>query len=323
VTLTSSTVTENSAAGAGGGVYVFDLAGAPALTIANSIVAGNTDDGTAPDLMPDPHSTLNIDFSLIGVTDGLTITGGNNLTGTAALPLDPLLGVLANNGGPTETHALLVGSPAIDAGNPSIVFNPAEFDQRGAPFARVADGRIDIGAYELQTVVDSADFDNDNDIDGFDFLTWQRGFGTPSASPADGDANNDNSVDAADLSIWESQFGGPAPLAAVGSSQVSVSSNEATPLVANEQAVGSNEALIDAAIAVEWLRNGPVSEAPPLVANEPALAETYADQVFAAEATAPAGLFADAYELLEPNSGEADTAESPWLADELLERVFG
>jgi len=101
-----------------------------------------------------------------------------------------------------------------------------------------------------------------------------------------------------------------------------VSSNEATPLVANEQAVGSNEALIDAAIAVEWLRSVQVSEAPPLVANEPALAETSIDQVFAAEATAPAGLFADAYELPEANSAEADTAKSPWLTDDLLERVF-
>ena len=71
---------------------------------------------------------------------------------------NPQLGPLADNGGPTQTHALLVGSPAIDAGDPSVVFNPAMFDQRGAPFVRVFDGdgtggaRIDIGAYEWQTL---------------------------------------------------------------------------------------------------------------------------------------------------------------------------
>jgi len=280
-------------------------------------VAGNDlGDGTEDDISGTVVASS--DFNLIGVDTGLSgISDGvnDNQIGTSGSPLDPLLGPLADNGGPTLTNTLLPGSPAINAGNPSIVFNPAEFDQRGAPFVRVVGGQIDIGAFELPAV-DSADFDDDGDIDGFDFLTWQRGFGSPSPAMSDGDADNDGNVDAADLSIWETQFGGPAPLAAVGS-------NEATPLVANEQAVGRNEALVDAAIAVEWLRSVEVEEAPPLVANEPALTETYADQVFAAEATAPAGLFANAYELPEPNSGEADTADSPWLADELLERVFG
>ena len=94
------------------------------------------------------------------------VDNGGNLIGTALSPIDPLLGTLADNGGPTETHALLPGSPAIDAGDPSILFNPAEFDQRGSPFVRVVDGdgaggaQIDIGAFEdnssvfLPTVVE-------------------------------------------------------------------------------------------------------------------------------------------------------------------------
>ncbi|MFV1992229.1 MAG: choice-of-anchor Q domain-containing protein, partial [Acidimicrobiales bacterium] len=63
---------------------------------------------------------------------------------------------------------MLTGSLAIDMGDPSIAFNPAEFDQRGSPFVRVFDdpaasgSGIDIGAFELQTVVPSADFNNDN-----------------------------------------------------------------------------------------------------------------------------------------------------------------
>jgi hypothetical protein len=55
---------------------------------------------------------------------------------------------------------------------------------------------------------DNADFDGDGDVDGRDFLAWQRGFGIlDSAELSDGDANGDGDVDAADLAIWQEQFG--------------------------------------------------------------------------------------------------------------------
>jgi len=58
---------------------------------------------------------------------------------------DPQLAPLANNGGPTQTHALMIGSPAIDAGaNPFFFTN----DQRGTGFARVVGTQADIGAFE-------------------------------------------------------------------------------------------------------------------------------------------------------------------------------
>src|SRR5205823_7880339 len=63
---------------------------------------------------------------------------------------DPLLGPLQNNGGPTFTHSLLPGSPAIDAGDPNFT-PPPFFDQRGPGFNRVVNGRIDIGSFEVQT----------------------------------------------------------------------------------------------------------------------------------------------------------------------------
>jgi hypothetical protein len=70
----------------------------------------------------------------------------------------------------------------------------------------------------------SADFDSDGDIDGSDFLVWQRGFGTPApnAIKSDGDADNDEDVDRDDLSVWESQYGTtPQPLVvAIVSEQV-------------------------------------------------------------------------------------------------------
>jgi hypothetical protein len=62
---------------------------------------------------------------------------------------DPLLGPLQDNGGPTLTHALLPGSPAINAGDPNFV-GPPDYDQRGPGYDRVRNGRIDIGSFEVQ-----------------------------------------------------------------------------------------------------------------------------------------------------------------------------
>ena len=73
------------------------------------------------------------------------LTGANNQTGTLAAPLIRTLGQLSNYGGSTQTHALLIGSPCIDAGS-----NPANLttDQRG--FARSVGSASDIGAFEAQ-----------------------------------------------------------------------------------------------------------------------------------------------------------------------------
>ncbi len=148
VTLTSSTLTDNHvnhATASGGGIFNSDT-----ITLNNSIVAGNTAGGGMNDIRPG-SGTLDVNFSLIQQT-GLTITGGDNIIGQSAN-----VGPLASNGGPTWTHALASDSPALDAGDPAILFDANEFDQRGAPFVRVFDGgmnglRIDMGAYERQTV---------------------------------------------------------------------------------------------------------------------------------------------------------------------------
>src|SRR5207247_8961261 len=76
--------------------------------------------------------------------------GGGVLTGPGdQINTNPLLGPLQNNGGPTFTHALLPGSPAIDAGDPNFT-PPPSFDQRGPGFDRVVNGRIDKGSFEVQ-----------------------------------------------------------------------------------------------------------------------------------------------------------------------------
>jgi len=76
--------------------------------------------------------------------------GGDFLTGPGdQINTDPMLGPLQDNGGPTLTHELLSNSPAIDAGNPDFT-PPPIFDQRGPGFDRVANGRLDIGSFEVQ-----------------------------------------------------------------------------------------------------------------------------------------------------------------------------
>ena len=102
---------------------------------------------------PSEHSIVNI----VGVGNvkslGYNLSsddGGGYLTGPGdQINTDPLLGPLQGNGGPTFTHALLSGSPAINAGDPSFA-PPPYYDQRSPGYDRVRNGRIDIGSFEVQ-----------------------------------------------------------------------------------------------------------------------------------------------------------------------------
>lgn len=211
ISLTSSTVSGNQ----GLGIYVENRSSSPpSVTIQSSIVANNVNEfeGNQDILFFDEDAVLTINHSLIGVADELTRNGaplpitGNvgNLTGTAASPLDPKLEFLTNNGGPTATMALFDDSPAIDAGTETGL----EFDQRGDPFAREFGDRVDMGAYELQAPPQqTADFDQDGDVDGGDFLIWQRNAGTlTGANISEGDADLDGDVDADDLNEWQARY---------------------------------------------------------------------------------------------------------------------
>jgi len=76
--------------------------------------------------------------------------GGGYLTGPGdQINTAPMIGPLQDNGRPTLTHALLPGSPAINAGDPNFT-PPPIYDQRGSPYVRVFNGRIDIGSFEVQ-----------------------------------------------------------------------------------------------------------------------------------------------------------------------------
>jgi hypothetical protein len=149
VLLDHVTVTDNSAR-TGGGLY-HDPAGPDLFRVRNSIIAQNfvVPGGSAPDVSGD---FISEGFNLIGDPTGsndFTDRVNGDIVGTAENPRDPRLGPLANDGGRTLTHALLAGSPAIDAGNNA---DPLRTDQRGVGRPRDGDGNrtriVDIGAFE-------------------------------------------------------------------------------------------------------------------------------------------------------------------------------
>jgi hypothetical protein len=156
--IVNSTISGNSAGTSGGGIGT-----STTLRVANCTITGNSapSGGGIYNVGSVEVSNTILNAGALGeniFNDGGTVTsdgynlssddGGGYLTGPGdQINTDPLLGPLQDNGGPTFTHALLPGSPAIDAGDPN--FSPPPFnDQRGCP--RVINGRIDIGSFERQ-----------------------------------------------------------------------------------------------------------------------------------------------------------------------------
>ena len=132
VVITSSTIVYNATASDGGGIRSSNSVGDTPTSLGNTIVANNTAaGGTSKDVL---NSIISQGYNLIGG--------------------DPKLGALAENGGPTQTHALLPGSPAIDQGNSFGSTTdqrglPRPFNQPSIPNATGGDGS-DIGAFEDQ-----------------------------------------------------------------------------------------------------------------------------------------------------------------------------
>ena len=148
-TFTSSTVASNAAgAGSGGGIAVSASgtgttppAATLSATLSATLVARNTA-GASTDVS---GAFTSGGSNLIGVGTGGTgfSPGAHDLIGTRAVPVNALLGTLANNSGPTQTIALGVNSPAINGDYTAA--SPA-LDQRGV--ARPRGERADIGAFE-------------------------------------------------------------------------------------------------------------------------------------------------------------------------------
>jgi predicted outer membrane repeat protein len=133
--VTLSTITGNSAP-SGGGIY-----NVGSVEVSNTILNAGA---SGENIFNDGGTVTSLGYNLSSDDGGGYLTGPGDQINT-----DPLLGPLQDNGGPTLTHALLPGSPAIDAGDPN--FTPPPFtDQRDCHFDRVFNGRIDIGAFETQ-----------------------------------------------------------------------------------------------------------------------------------------------------------------------------
>lgn len=191
--ITNATVSHNRSVLLGGGIA--NVVGVPpvgAVYTRNSIYARNEDLLGLNLLFPDTAgifislgNNLVGNNGLLGLTVGLdanvTIVGGIpaganiDIVGSIQLgfqTVDPLLGALQNNGGCTDTRALITGSPAIDRGDNCVTdgscptFNTSDpiflWDQRSGPFTRIFDGNfdgtptVDIGAYETQVSASAA-----------------------------------------------------------------------------------------------------------------------------------------------------------------------
>ena len=160
LTVAFSTIADNAADDGGG---FAQLGGSS--DVENTIIAQNSATTSDPDTGGGFTSSGNNLIGDVGSATGFTHGTSGDQVGDSASPLDPMLGPLASGGGPTSTHALLPGSPAIDMGNNTSALST---DQRG--MTRILDGddsgtaTVDIGAYELAF----ADFYVDSLVDAVD-----------------------------------------------------------------------------------------------------------------------------------------------------------
>ena len=162
LTVSNSTLSGNTTQLHGGGIF-----NGGQSTVSNSTLSGNS--GMTAGAIVNRLGTLDIESTILNrgesgpniSNDSGTVTshgynlssddGGGVLNGPGdQINTNPVLGPLQNNGGPTFTHELLPGSPAIDAGDPNFT-PPPFFDQRGQGFPRVVNGRIDKGSFEVQS----------------------------------------------------------------------------------------------------------------------------------------------------------------------------
>ena len=183
MTITNGTITANTAA-YGGGIGRYNASASVILN--NTIVAGNTGVNADDDLKGSFDSSSA--YNLIGKSDGSDgFTDGwrGNQVGTVVSPIDPLLGPLADNGGPTKTHLPASNSPAVDAAADFLV--DTYYDQRGEGYLRDMQLGVDIGATEYSgdviIVSNNSDVDDGNHNAGELSLREAIGLANASSDP--------------------------------------------------------------------------------------------------------------------------------------------
>jgi fibronectin-binding autotransporter adhesin len=260
--LAHSTITGNEvnsstgAADTGGGILINAGYLGYATTIADTIIAGNRESsGNASDVSVTAamQSPPTIRSTLVGYTPyipespvGSPDPNGNLVGGPVHGAIDPMLGPLAFNGGPTKTHALLPGSPAIDAGDPTAfagVGDTPAFDERGALFSRVFGGRIDMGALESQPNPLLGDYNFNGIVDTADYTVWRDALGSQVVPGSGADGSGNGFVDQVDYEIWQATFGNvlaPVTATSIESFQQIGSSNPQSAIPGSTELVGVN-----------------------------------------------------------------------------------
>ncbi len=208
------------------------------------------------------------------MNSGDTVTGSHNLVedGSDGLPDtitgDPNLGPLGANGGPTQTHALLAGSLAIDAGSNALTLDgngdPLTTDQRGLPFARVFGGTVDIGAYEAQSlnlVVDITADENDGNYTPGD-VSLREAVALSNANPGADTITFDTAgvfatPQTITLTLGELPITDAVTITGTGAANLSISGDNASRIFYVDDGAG---ALIDVEIVAVTLSHGHVHD---------------------------------------------------------------
>lgn len=163
--------------------------------------------------------------SALGSLDPTNGTGWNSLDDQNLNAIGTGVGESWDEGGSSSAYRLiesfLLGSTEL-AADASVSVGNAYNESVDARDLQFRFNSVDAGPYagivEYIGQTAHADFDGDGDVDGADFLVWQRGFGiTGTATLGQGDANNDKNVDSADLAIWRNQFGTGTGVSSLGS----------------------------------------------------------------------------------------------------------
>jgi len=228
--ISSSTIVNNTATSQGGGIYQSGVT----VSLSGNIIALNTATN-GNNLQVNAATITSGGYNLIGKDDAAVFTPLTGDTeGTNASPIDPLIDVLASNGGITFGHKLKCGSPAIDMGNPTNV----DTDQFGLA---VFGTKRDIGALELQTVCVSIAEANKQVV--------LQLYPNPATSGIINIANVDGNY--TQLKIYQIQTGSLVRDLTIETGSITVDINELTNGVYSAVAIGENQRAVSKFVVIK------------------------------------------------------------------------